>query len=420
MRRLLLTRGPQGAGKSTFLRALGLGPWSLSADQLREAHAGPVLRVDGRFGVAQHHDPIVWPTFYAIVEARMARGELLALDATHRDAASVEPLLRLARLHRYRVLCVDFSPVPLERCLAQNAARPEPFAIPEAVLRDTHAACMQNELPPELPRVLWSEDDAHLTAARAFLDEPLVDLSHVSAITYVGDLQGTATPLRALFAEGWRDDEHYVFVGDYCDRGRENGEALRLVLELSTRPNVTLLWGNHEDHLHRWARGWPSTNEEFALRTVPQLLEAGLGPSDVDALLDRLRDVFLHRFHGLNVLACHAGMATVPEHAVRVSSHQWGRGTGPYEEPVDAQFDALAPAGWMQVHGHRNHGDLPTLASPRSVNLEGRVEHGGALRALRLELATEGHAPGGEPAGQLAPRVCPLAVGPRGERVQGA
>ncbi|MCB9635826.1 MAG: metallophosphoesterase [Sandaracinus sp.] len=416
MRRLLLTRGPQGAGKSTALRELDLAAWSLSADRVRETYAGPILRVDGHFGVPQHHDGVVWPTVTAIVEARMARGELLALDATHRDAASLAPWLTLAKIHRYRVLCLDFSAVPLERCLAQNAARPAPFAVPEPVLRDTWAACASNPLPEGLVSVPWSDEGTHRDVVRAFLEEPIVDLSTCRAITYVGDLQGTATPVRALFADGLRDDEHYVFVGDFCDRGRENGESLRWVIEASTRPNVTLLWGNHEDHLHRWARGWAPVNEEFALRTVPQLVEAGVTRDEVDALLDRMRDVFLHTWRGVRVMACHAGMSTVPSEPVRVSSHQWSRGTGPYEEPVDAQFDAQAPAGWFQVHGHRNHGDVPTIASPRSFNLEGRVEHGGVLRALRLEVGAEGLAPGGEAEGVEAIRFRPLAVGPRGER----
>jgi hypothetical protein len=380
-----------------------------------------VLRIDGRFGVSQRHDDIVWPTLFAIVDARMARGELLAIDATHRDPASLEPYLALARTHRYRVLVVDFSSVPLERCLAQNLARPEPFAVPESVLRDTHAACLASPLSEDsrsedsldlaaLPVVSWSEDERHVAAVHAFLDEPTIDLSTASAIVYVGDLQGTATPVRALFAEGLRDDEHYVFVGDFCDRGRENGAALRFVLEIAERPNVTLIWGNHEDHLHRWARGWPAVNDEFALRTVPQLQEAGITPSEVDTLLDRMREAFFHTWRGVNVLACHAGMSALPSRPAWVSAYQWGRGTGPYEEPVDAQFDASAPPGWFQVHGHRNAEGLPTLASPRSFNLEGRVEFGGELRALRLTKATEGFAPGGEPDGVEATRFVPVSI----------
>ncbi|MEZ4252557.1 MAG: metallophosphoesterase [Polyangiales bacterium] len=413
MRRLLLTRGPQGAGKSTALRELDLAAWSLSADRVRETYAGPILRVDGRFGVPQHHDGVVWPTVTAIVEARMARGELLALDATHRDAASLA-----GSRSRRPTATACFLPRLLRRAprtlpRAERGA-PRPFAVPEPVLRDTWAACASNPLP-EGSSPFRGPTKAHRDVVRAFLEEPIVDLTEHRAITYVGDLQGTATPVRALFADGLRDDEHYVFVGDYCDRGRENGEALRWVIEASTRPNVTLLWGNHEDHLHRWARGWAPVNEEFALRTVPQLVEAGVTRDDVDTLLDRMRDVFLHTWRGVRVMACHAGMSTVPSEPARVSSHQWSRGTGPYEEPVDAQFDAHAPTGWFQVHGHRNHGDVPTIASPRSFNLEGRVEHGGVLRALRLEVGLEGLAPGGEAEGVEAIRFRPLAVGPRGE-----
>ncbi|HJL44967.1 MAG TPA: RNA ligase, partial [Polyangiaceae bacterium LLY-WYZ-15_(1-7)] len=387
MRRLIVTRGPQGAGKTTFLRQLGLEPWLLSADRLREVHAGPVLTAAGTLGVSQEHDRAVWPELMGHLEARMERGELVCLDATHPKAKSFAPYRALVRRHRYAVRVVDFAPVPLARCLAQNAARPAPHAVPEGVLRATHEACLHGAVPDDFPAVPWSEDGAHADAIRAFLDVPVHDLSAYRAVLHVGDLQGCFAPLEALLERegGLRDDVFHVFVGDLLDRGVENDAVFRWALEHLDRENVAIVWGNHETHLHRWARGLSGKSDEFDLRTRPQLEAAGFGPADADRLCDALHEVFLYRWKDRRVMVCHAGMSTVPERPALVSGHQWAKGVGYYADPVDALFDAQAPAGWVQVHGHRNVPELPLEAAPRSFNLEGKVEFGGALRALRLD-----------------------------------
>jgi hypothetical protein len=112
----------------------------------------------------------------------------------------------------------------------------------------------------------------------------LRDLSDYRAVVHVGDLQGCRTVLdRPGFplANGLRDDVFYVFAGDLVDRGIENGDVLRWWLDHAAgRSNVTLLWGNHEDHLHRWSRGMAPVSQEFAARTLPQLEAAGIRPEE--------------------------------------------------------------------------------------------------------------------------------------------
>jgi len=80
----------------------------------------------------------------------------------------------------------------------------------------------------------------------------------------------------------------------------------------------------------------------------------------------------------------HAGLSTVPSRPELISLHQYSHGTGYWEDPVDAQFERNAPAEWKAVHGHRNHGNVPTRATPRSFNLEDSVEAGGCLRTATL------------------------------------
>lgn len=83
-------------------------------------------------------------------------------------------------------------------------------------------------------------------------------------------------------------------------------------------------------------------------------------------------------------MVSHGGLSNVPADPLLVSGHQYSRGTGNWEEDVDAQFERNAPENWYQVHGHRNRAQVPLLASDRSFNLEASVELGGYLRDLRL------------------------------------
>ena len=382
MRKLLITRGAQGVGKSTAIRELGLLPWCVSADRLREAFGGPVMTLDGTLGIPQERDAFIWKTLYENLEERMARGELLVMDATHKDAKTFKRHRELAARHRYELACLDFSAMPLERCLAQNRSREEHRVVPDEVVRRTWETTQKTSVPEGIRRFEW-DGEVPFDAIREWLSVPTHDLSDYRAVMHIGDLQGCAWPLAQLLPDGFEDDVFYVFVGDICDRGPENAEALRWVLE--PRDNVAVIWGNHEDHLHRWAKGLECRSDEFDLRTRPQLEAAGITREQVDAFCDRLVDLFQYGWRGHDVFVTHAGMPDVPDHPERIASHQWARGVGFYSSPIDAIFSEKAKPGWVQVHGHRNIEDLPLQASERSYNLEDKVEFGGHLRALRLD-----------------------------------
>ncbi len=386
MRRLILTRGHQGTGKTTFLRAQGLGPYRLSADDIRLLLSSPVMDRRGVMGASHDHERRVWGMLYDVLEERMGRGELVCIDATHRKSADFKRYLKLAQRHRYQVACVDFSTVPLETALAQNREREAHAIVPEGVLRRFWEEAQRGQVPEAVHRIEWREDGAHAQALEAWLDVPIRDLSGYRQVVHIGDLQGCLDPLvEYLGEEGLREDTFYVLVGDLCDRGMQNGEVVRWALQATQRENVVLLWGNHEDHLHRWVTEQSCRSDEFELRTLPQLLEAGITKEDVDGLCGRIAEMLWYRWQGHQVLVTHAGLPTVPERPALIAKRQYSHGTGYYADPVDADFSEHGPADWVQVHGHRNIRRLPSEAAPRSYNLEGQIEHGGHLRVLELD-----------------------------------
>jgi predicted kinase len=390
MRRLLLVRGPQGSGKSTLLRQdLGLDGYVLSPDDARLLLGGLVMGTDGHPSIPQERSREAWDLCLSALERRMQDGETIAFDATHPRMADLRPYADLARRWRYDVACLDLFPVGLDETLARNARRDPPRRVAEEVVRRTMQMAEPLSADLGFRPIPWRADGGHVAEARAFLDLPLRDLSGYRAIVHVGDLQGCRTVLDrpgSPLAEGLRDDVFYVFAGDLVDRGIENGAVLRWWLDHAAgRPNVALLWGNHEDHLHRWSRGMAPVSHEFAARTLPQIEAAGIRPEDADRILSETLDGLAYVWRGKRVLCTHAGLPTVPDRLSLVPLEQLRNGVGNYNQPVDEAFSVNAPSGWIQIHGHRNPRGLPVRAGQRSFNLEGQVEFGGHLRMLTLD-----------------------------------
>jgi len=402
VRKLVIVRGAQGVGKSTFIKDSGLGGHVLSADALRRVLSSAVLNTDGRITTDQSQNPRVWKMLNEIAEERMARGETIVLDMTFEPQQDFEarrgnaqrkelrPWMELASKYGYKVACVDFAGFPVDRAVEQDAARQEFERVGEYRVRATHAAILASPIESDesLHVVRWSPDGSHAQELTDWLHEPFLDLSPYKAVVHIGDLQGCLTVLTGPdgpLRDGFKDDVAYIFVGDLLDRGIENGKLLRwFVDEALPRPNVRLLWGNHEDHLARWARGEDWVSAEFGLRTLPQLLEAGITKEDAARVCRSATEYFAYHYWGEKVFVTHAGLSTFPAVPELVSLYQYSHGTGHWEDPVDVQFERNAPSDWKQVHGHRNHGGVPVRATERSFNLEDSVENGGCLRTATL------------------------------------
>jgi predicted kinase len=388
MRRLIVTLGCPGSGKSTTLRRNGLEPFSISVDAVRLLLAGPALSPDGSMGITQEQSHRAWGLALSMLAERMERGELVCMDATHAVSRDMNEYARLAKRHGYDVLVLDHSSVPVDTAIGRNARRSTITRVPETSVRRLHAACASISIPNEFKKATISQKKGEAEfddAIEAFLSTPTMDLSGVRRVIHVGDVQGCLDPLagpRGLFPNGLSPDDFHVFHGDYLDRGLQNGEVARWLLDNAIgRENVVLLRGNHEKHLVLHANGLPPLSEEFAAETLPQLNAAGISQADVGRITENLRDAFFYRRNGVNVACSHAGLSGITPRLAEIPAEQLISG-GAFGTPIDLLFERNAPDGWIQVHGHRNSAGLPVKASDKSFNLEGAVEAGGSLRAL--------------------------------------
>lgn len=392
MRKLVVFRGHQGSGKSHTIDKLGLREWTISSDTLRTVFSGPILTADGRITLNQDVNGQVFTMINEVADRRMAAGETLVIDTTGVNISDFTYWREKARLHRYKIAFVDLTEIPMDVALARQEGRSEVNQVPETSLRRFHSIMLENPLTVEDPEtetlIKGDMNGSHIDALSNWLKEPIFDLSAYRRIVHVGDIQGCFSVLAGKgspFEYGFADDTFYIFVGDLLDRGVENGKVMRWFVDNAIgRKNVALMHGNHEDHLHRWARSMEAVSNEFRYRTLPQLEEEGLTPEDADRICDMAREYMRYDYRGTQVFVNHAGLSTLPREPWMVSLNQYSKGTGHWSDDVDGQY-ASHVHDVYQVHGHRNQNGVPIRATSMSLNLEDGVEFGGHLRTCTLD-----------------------------------
>jgi predicted kinase len=395
MRHLVLLRGSMGAGKSTFIRENNLEQFTLSADEIRLLFQTPVMTEDGRYTISQKNDKKVWKFLLELLEERMKRGEFTIIDATHAKTEAISRYKKLAQKYRYRVTVVDFSDVPLETLLQQNKMRPEYKHVPEHAIMNAFERMTTERVPS------WVDVIKPHEFHEAMSYKP-IDLSEWKKIHHIGDIHGCYTALMEYLNDGLKDDELYIFVGDFLDRGLENAEVLRFMIEIKDRKNVILLEGNHELWLWYWANDEIENirNKGFIEETMPELEKAGISKKEVRQLYRRLRQVVYYTYYGKTVVVTHGGIARIPENFMYMATEQLIHGVGDYGVDIDYAWEKnetyltstlFADSSEIkevinayQIHGHRNIFRLPVQASKNSFNLEGQVEKGGCLRVVTL------------------------------------
>lgn len=380
IRVLLLLRGSAGCGKSTWIEANGLKPYTLSADDIRLMCSSPVLTVSGREQINPTNDKVVWSTLFKILELRMQNGEFTVIDATNSKTSEMNRYKDLCSTYKYRIYCVDFTDIPIEVTMKRNRQRPVVKQVPDEAIEKMYARFQTQKIPSGITVIRPEELDT--------IWFKRIDLSNYKKVHHIGDVHGCYTALKEYFDNdgGLKDDEFYIFCGDYIDRGIENVEVIQFLLSIYHKPNVCLLEGNHEKWLWIWANNGVSGSKEFELVTKTQFDKAGISKKEVRKLYRKIGQCAYYTY-GKNVyLVTHAGLSTVPENMTKIATAQMIKGVGNYNdfESVANSFVENTPDNYYQIHGHRNTKNIPPQVNDRVFNLEGKVEFGGCLRCVQI------------------------------------
>ena len=420
-RMFFLTRGVAGCGKSTFIRENNLEPYTISSDGIRLMLSSPVRDAQGNRSIDQRRMKECWELIQHLLEVRFQSGSTTILDATNLKAKDVAPLKKLAQKYRYRVYAIDFTDIPDEEIYRRNAGRDPLNRVPEHVIARMLNVARSSSLPGGVKQVTREE-------ALELISQPYItkiDPQKRRKVNVIGDVHGCATALARLMEKIGdpknrvcltapagpprkledktidfclpRQDEKYIFVGDYLDRGIENAHIIEYLKVITCGGyDVSLLEGNHERWIQTWAEnGTDYRFDGFLKMTRPQLeADKRLDRKQVRALCSKLGQYTFIETGGDNpvrYLITHGGISALPECFGDISTNEMIHGSGVYEDidVVDESWEEAAQVhGVIQVHGHRSSGGMPLTVSEHAVCLEGDVEYGGQLRAISIDSET--------------------------------
>jgi len=379
MKKLLLLRGAMGAGKSTFIKEKNLEEYTISSDQIRLMMRGPVLCENGEFTISQKDNNKAWELLFKIVEKRMSTGEFIVVDAMHLLESEIRRYKKLAEKYRYRVYIIDFTGVPKGILLERNKRRKGYKKVKEKAIEIACRRIEEGKIPGFVKIIPYKKADEVINLTP-------IDFSNYKKIHHIGDIHGCYEPLIEYFKDGLKEDELYIFLGDFIDRGLQNAEVLNFLISIMDRPNVIFLEGNHEKWLWMWANGEKAYSEIFETKTRKELEEKGIDKKSVRELYRKTRNLVYYIYYNKKILVSHGGLSSLPENLNLISSEQIIKGVGDYEIDIDEKFFENVPnKDIIQIHGHRNLYDKPIQASCNSFNLEGRVEFGGNFRIITVE-----------------------------------
>lgn len=380
MRVLLLLRGSAGCGKSTWIEQNGLKNYTLSADDIRMQCSSPVMTVSGKEAINQANDSVVWGTLFKLLELRMQNGEFTVIDATNSKTSEMNRYKELCDAYKYRIYCVDFTDIPIEVAKERNRMRSEMKQVPDEAIEKMYSRFQTQKIPSGITVIKPDELN------KIWL-KPL-DVSQYKKVHHIGDIHGCYTVLKEYFDQngGFKEDELYIFCGDFVDRGLENADVINFLLGLYNKPNVWLLEGNHERWLWIWANDGVCQSKEFELVTKTQLENRNVNKKLVRQLYRKLGQCAYYTYAGNTYIVTHAGLSNIPSNMTTVATSQMIKGVGNYNdfEAVANAFVSNTPDNCYQIHGHRNTKQLPTQVNQRVFNLEGQVEFGGHLRCVQV------------------------------------
>ena len=377
MRTLLLLRGIQASGKSTWIKENNLEPYTLSADNIRLNIANPVLTEDGSYEISQKYNKVTWELLYKYLEMRMQNGDFTIIDATHSDLKLLNKYKDLASTYKYTMYCLEFD-VPLEEALRRNRERDNYKYVPERVIERTYETIKNNEKLPSALKKIESIDE--------IINFYTADVNQYEKVVIIGDIHSCAEPLKEVLKD-FNEETLYIFVGDYFDRGIQPVETFNIMLDLLEKPNVILIEGNHEEKsMKKFIYDEEKYTKSFEETTLLPLLkeyDVDYVRASLKKIYKKLRQCFAFEFRGKKFLCTHGGLPLVPKLTL-VSAKEMIHGVGKYETEIgeiySENYKKGLCQGFIQVHGHRGVND-----GQFSYFLEDRVEFGGELKVLTID-----------------------------------
>lgn len=378
MRDLILLRGAAGCGKSFWIEENKLEKYTINVDKIRLLFQSPQVNINGEQSISQNNDNKVWELVLKILEERMINGDFTIIDATHSRASLIQKYKDLCDKYRYRCTVVNFNN-DLKRILEQNDSRDQYKKVPEDIIEMMVERIKTQKVPGWVSEIKYTEFFDYFPVIKSF------DFNKYKKIIHIGDIHGCLDPLKEFFdSYPYTEDNFYIFLGDYLDRGIQNKEVLEFLFTLQNKKNVLFLEGNHEQWLRYYSQEDVDkiSSSEFVKYTIPQI--ESLDKKDIREFCRRLGQLAYYQFKDNVYFVNHAGYPIIPNKFT--ASKLLIKGIGKYEDylKIEDTWNNFTPSNYFQIHGHRNTEKSP-ICNGRVFNLCDTVEFGGSLRILILD-----------------------------------
>lgn len=378
MRILLLLRGNYFSGQSEWIKQNKLENYTLDLNDLRMLAGGLKMLLNGFQTLNYTHLSEISKMLFELLELRMKRGDFCIINAPNANSSLLKEYQNLCDTYRYKLFIIDFKS-ELELCKQRNLnhAKSSGIFIPEHILEAVALSLSKEKVPKKY--TLLSPDEWHKCLYQ------IHNLNKYKKIHHIGDIQGCFSVLKKALGK-IKKDEFYIFLGDYIDRGIENGKVIVLLHKLKDLQNVILLEGNHERHLISWAQNKRSSSKEFNENTLKDFKKDKITKAHARTLYPHFKECFYYEFDDKKVLCSHAGLSYMPKELAFVPSEEFIMGVGGYEDSkaVGELFTQNSPLDTFELFGHRNRQKLPIQIAKRAFLLEGKVDTGGFLRVVSL------------------------------------
>jgi polynucleotide kinase-phosphatase len=390
--------GASGSGKSTFARKHFKPTEVLSSDFCRG------LVSDDENDQSASGD--AFDVLHYIAGKRLARGNLVVIDATNVSQEGRKPLLALSKQYHAIPVAIVFD-LPEKVCQERNESRPDRNFGPHVVRR--HTQQLRRSIPAlrkEGFRYVYVLRGQEEVDAAVIERQPLWNnLKHEHGpFDIIGDVHGCSAELAALLATlGYEvtplsgdGDISYavhhpqgrkaVFLGDLVDRGPDTPGVLRHVMSMVESGVALCIPGNHDIKLMRAMQG---RQVKIAHGLAESLAQLEREPPEFRERAARFIEGLVSHYvldDGKLVVA-HAGMKEEMQGrgsgAVREFA-LYGETTGETDEfglPVRYNWAAEYRGRAMVIYGHTPVPEPEWLNN--TINIDTGCVLGGRLTALR-------------------------------------